>query len=424
MTGKWDAGMATWDHTPMGRGYETFFGYYHHANDYWNETLSKGTTVHTDPCPRQHAVDLWSTSGPAYGKNGTKYEEDLFTENTLAILDKHNASEPLFLFHSFHVIHTPLQVPAAYEEPFASLKNADHRKYSAMVAYMDKAVGSFIAKLKEKNMWNDTLMVVSSDNGGPIYGTDLKRIPFLNIAQTHGAASNRPLRGGKMGDFEGGIRVNAFASGGFIPESQRGTAADKYVHIADWYSTFCHLAGVDVHDERADVADLPAVDSINQWPLWSSNNVHNASRTEIHISEKTLIQGQYNLLTGGFEMFEPRLTHGLDLVPMDGYWDGYGVVSDISTLTKMRNCRRGCLFDIRLDPYEQVDLAEAHPKQYGSVRDQMMARLAELNRDIFRPDRGSPDPEACAQVERNGGFWGPWVDLPIFLRKEETELMV
>lgn len=32
MTGKWDAGMATWEHTPMGRGYETFFGYYHHAN--------------------------------------------------------------------------------------------------------------------------------------------------------------------------------------------------------------------------------------------------------------------------------------------------------------------------------------------------------------------------------------------------------
>ncbi len=33
MTGKWDAGMATFEHTPMGRGYDSFFGYYHHAND-------------------------------------------------------------------------------------------------------------------------------------------------------------------------------------------------------------------------------------------------------------------------------------------------------------------------------------------------------------------------------------------------------
>ena len=33
MTGKWDAGMATWEHTPMGRGYDSFYGYFHHAND-------------------------------------------------------------------------------------------------------------------------------------------------------------------------------------------------------------------------------------------------------------------------------------------------------------------------------------------------------------------------------------------------------
>ncbi len=33
VAGKWDAGMATWEHTPLGRGYETFFGYFHHAND-------------------------------------------------------------------------------------------------------------------------------------------------------------------------------------------------------------------------------------------------------------------------------------------------------------------------------------------------------------------------------------------------------
>ena len=33
--GKWDAGMATWDHTPKGRGYDSSLVYYHHSNDYW-----------------------------------------------------------------------------------------------------------------------------------------------------------------------------------------------------------------------------------------------------------------------------------------------------------------------------------------------------------------------------------------------------
>lgn len=36
-TGKWDAGMATPEHTPFGRGFETSFLYFQHANDYWNK---------------------------------------------------------------------------------------------------------------------------------------------------------------------------------------------------------------------------------------------------------------------------------------------------------------------------------------------------------------------------------------------------
>ena len=38
--GKWDAGMATPDHTPQGRGFDSSFGYYHHANDYYTEQAS------------------------------------------------------------------------------------------------------------------------------------------------------------------------------------------------------------------------------------------------------------------------------------------------------------------------------------------------------------------------------------------------
>ena len=37
--GKWDAGMATPDHTPKGRGFDSSFGYFHHDNDYYTETV-------------------------------------------------------------------------------------------------------------------------------------------------------------------------------------------------------------------------------------------------------------------------------------------------------------------------------------------------------------------------------------------------
>jgi hypothetical protein len=68
------------------------------------------------------------------------------------------------------------------------------------------------------------------------------------------------LGGGKFSDFEGGIRVNSFVSGGFLPAKRRGQEESRYVHIADWHTTFCALAGVDAHDERAAKVGLPAVD--------------------------------------------------------------------------------------------------------------------------------------------------------------------
>lgn len=128
-------------------------------------------------------------------------------------------------------------------------------------------------------------IVVMSDNGGPIY---LASDPLSAFA---GGANNYPLRGGKRSNLEGvllilylssimtdlstfcaipgGVRVNAFISGGFLPKKQRGKVAKGLISIEDWYGTFCSLAGVDSFDEAAAKADLPPVDSVDQWPYLS-----------------------------------------------------------------------------------------------------------------------------------------------------------
>ncbi len=75
-----------------------------------------------------------------------------------------------------------------------------------MIKYLDDVLGSIVQALKDRGMWDSLLLVVSADNGGPIGG----------------GANNYPLKGGKSSDWQGGVRVNAFASGGFIPETQKG----------------------------------------------------------------------------------------------------------------------------------------------------------------------------------------------------------
>mmetsp|Transcript_31017 Transcript_31017/g.78481 ORF Transcript_31017/g.78481 Transcript_31017/m.78481 type:complete len:544 (+) Transcript_31017:82-1713(+) len=396
MTGKWDAGMATWDHTPMGRGYETFFGYFHHAEDYWTQRLSD-SDLKPDICG--NLVDLWNTTGPARGRNGTAYVEEMFTENTLGILDRHDPAEPLFLFHSFHLIHTPLQVPKAWEDKFSFLENPYRRKYAAMASYMDGVMGQIVAKLQAKGMWENTLIVVSSDNGGPTYN-----LPVIGP----GAASNLPLKGGKMSDWEGGVRVNAFVSGGAIPESKRGSKLEDYVHMSDWYATFCAVAGVNVVDERAAKAGLPPVDGIDHSELLLGKAAFGTGkRQEIHHSARALTMGNYKLITGGMTPLEYKLdetmTHGNGTIPFSDYLNGYEVPEDL--YRNAVNCESGCLYDVKADPYETNDIAHLQPL----VLEKMMARLSELNKGLFLPDRGIPDSRGCTPWT---GFYGPFIDVP------------
>jgi len=62
--------------------------------------------------------------------------------------------------------------------------------------------------------------------------------------------------------------VPAFVSGGALPLAARNTSWDGVVHIADWYRTFCTVAGLPAkscQDERATTAALPGLDSIDMW---------------------------------------------------------------------------------------------------------------------------------------------------------------
>jgi arylsulfatase I/J len=113
-------------------------------------------------------------------------------------------------------------------------------------------------------MWENTLLVVFSDNGGAIFLNS----PRENIKNgVTGGGNNYPLRGGKFGNHEGGIRVNAFVAGGYVPLQKRGTVENGLIAMEDWYTTFCSIAGCSIVDESANSVGLPKVDGVNMLPL-------------------------------------------------------------------------------------------------------------------------------------------------------------
>jgi arylsulfatase A-like enzyme len=112
-----------------------------------------------------------------------------------------------------------------------------------MLSAMDEAIGQVLAALDEKKIRDNTLIIFSSDNGGPSPGT---------------VTSNGPLRAGKGTIYEGGIRVCACVNWpGHIPA---GKTIDEPLHAVDWFPTLSKLTGATPENK------LP-LDGLDIWPV-------------------------------------------------------------------------------------------------------------------------------------------------------------
>lgn len=456
MVGKWDAGMATPEHTPHGRGYDSWLGYFQHANDYWTKGGNLQATGELDNCLNSF-TDFFQASKVYRGgvrrsswlssecnesteRDPPCYEEHIFKRHAIETILAHNTSDkehPLFMFYAFHLVHTPLQVPIAtiqdleqrvWKEGGGNFSSSNRRLSAAMVLYMDQTVGELVAALKAKSIYEDTLIVFISDNGGPIYEP--------------GSANNYPLRGGKFSDMEGGIRTNALVSGGFVPASRRGTVHEGVVSIADWYGTLCAVGGGSsefcLADHKADEANawivehnaelpwesrlplLKPVDSVLQWDFIVSGQTGRGG--PLHLSEAALLEWPMKLVIGtvDYGTWQGPLYPNCSTISSWQHGDGpaaddfkvFGTPIQPSDAAKRArvfwelDCSMGCLFNVSSDPTEHNNLASTLPEVVAA----MNRTLQLLNKDNFLPDRGSGALRACEVAMLNGGYYGPFVD--------------
>ena len=190
------------------------------TQDFWTYRPQTPFSSSHGPCNASDQIkDLWDTDKPATAVADGTYEEEILFGRASQIIEGHPPSAPLFIYYAFHIVHCPLEVPNDWLHKYEFIGDSVVRqKYHAMVGYMDEVVGNVTSQIRGKGMWDRTLIVQSSDNGGPIY--------------KGAGANNHPLKGGKVSDWEGGVRVNAWVAGGILPESARGTKVDGYMHIS------------------------------------------------------------------------------------------------------------------------------------------------------------------------------------------------
>jgi hypothetical protein len=206
------------------------------------------------------------------------------------------------------------------------------------------------------------------------------------------------------------VRGNGLVSGGLLPAARRGTTEAGLIEIADWYATFCGLAGVPADDPRAAAAGLPPVDSIDQWPLLSGVNA-TPPRTEVVLGMPTVSSDNSigNATLGVQGLIRADGWKLLIGATHQNVWTGPQYPNKSTAWPNAAaDCGDGCLFNVFTDPTEHDDVAAQHPDIVSSMR----ARIAELNATFYRPNRGASDDKgACAKAmgEEYRGFWGPWL---------------
>ena len=152
------------------------------------------------------------------------------------------AGQPFFLYMSHYAVHTPLQAPADTIQKYDKKKTNNPDKnwqgqtnstYAAMIEHVDKSLGALINRLRDPygnpatndSIAENTLIVFTSDNGGLTTCT-----------------SNRPLRKGKGGEYDGGVREPVvFWWPGKIAS---GTVCNEPVISYDFYPTFLSITGI------------------------------------------------------------------------------------------------------------------------------------------------------------------------------------
>ncbi len=193
---------------------------------------------------------LWAGMRHAASFNGggpfrpDGYLTDYYTDEAVKVIER-NRHRPFFLYLAHWAPHTPLQAAKVDYEALGHIEDHTERVYAAMIRGLDRGVGRVLQALRDADLEENTIVIFTSDNGGAGYvGID---------------DLNKPYRGWKITNFEGGIHVPYFIQ--WPAQLPGGGRYEEPVHHFDIYATIADGAGATLApDHRIDgVSLLPYV---------------------------------------------------------------------------------------------------------------------------------------------------------------------
>ena len=191
---------------------------------------------------------VWATSQFSASFNNSDpfepggYLTDYYTDEAVKVIEN-NKNRPFFLYLGHWAVHNPLQSLKDDYDNHDHIKDHNTRVYASMITALDRSVGKIIQTLKDNGLYENTLIVFTSDNGGAGY----LGLPDIN----------KPFRGWKLTHFEGGMHIPFIMS--WPKGIKENSIYTKNIHHNDIFPTIANVAGVSIPNNLK-------IDGINLLP--------------------------------------------------------------------------------------------------------------------------------------------------------------
>ena len=391
MTGKWHLGH-TPELLPSARGFERTIAMADTGADNWEQR------TYLPIYDEAH----WYADGEKHTLPDDFYSSEYFIDKTIEfIIANESDDKPFFAYIPFQAVHMPVQAPREFSDKYAGVYDQgwtvmreqrrlaaeeagvipenteiivtpgtldwnaltedqrDHHArrmevYAGMVDAMDMHIGRLMTYLESIGEYENTIFIFTSDNGAegsPLinptgnsvldpwfervgYETGIENLgekgSWVGIGPSNATIAASPLAYYKFHANEGGLRVPLVMSGPGI--SQRGELSDEFVFVTDLAPTILNLVGVNDHGGSWQTREVEPIvgKDFSSYLQGQAGPIHTASEPIGYEmgGSGALFKGDYKIVINKFEQNESE-------------WH---------------------LFNIKTDPGEANDLAEAEPE--------------------------------------------------------------
>lgn len=329
--GKWHLGDAR-EFLPLQNGFDEYYGL-PYSNDMWPYHPQQGEVFNFPDLPT-----IEGNKVVGYNTDQTRFTTD-YTVRAVNFIRK-NRKKPFFLYLAHSMPHVPLAVSDKFKG------KSEQGLFGDVMMEIDWSVGEVLKTLKEQGLMENTLVVLTSDNG-----------PWTNYGNHAGSAGG--LREAKATTFDGGNRIPCIMY--WKGHTKPGTICNKLASNIDLFPTFAEITGAPLPEKK--------IDGVSILSLIHGEDNANPRESFVYYLNKNDLEA----VTDG----EFKLVYSHKYVTYGAYEPGNDGQPGKLTVAEIEKPE---LYDLRRDPGERYNVISQYPERViklNKIADKMRKELGD-----------------------------------------------